>query len=97
MSDINWTAEFTAINCYKDLLEPCSYSINIDFNDQSQEEQDPYTAFGRIRSLIKDLYQDAIFISVTNPLLPTLHKKFTSRLITMPYNPSNFAVGLVTW
>ena len=97
MSDISWTAEFTAINCYKDLLEPCTYTISIDFDDQSQEEQDPYTAFGRIRSLIKDLYQDAIFVYIANPLLPTLHKKFSSRIVTMPYAPSNFAIGLVTW
>jgi len=97
MSDISWTTEFTAINCYQDLLEPCTYTISIDFDDQSQEEQDPYTAFGRIRGLIKDLYQDAIFIYVANPLLPTLHKKFSSRIITMPYAPSNFAIGLVTW
>ena len=97
MSDISWTAEFTAINCYKDLLEPCTYSITIDFNDQSQEEQDPFIAFGRIRNLIKDLYQDAIFVYVGNPLLPMLHKKFTSRIVTLPYAPSNFVVGLVTW
>jgi len=97
MSDISWTAEFTAINCYRDIIEPCNYTISIDFNDQSQEEQDPFTAFGRIRYLMKELYQDAIFVYVANPLLPILHKKFSPRIITMPYAPSNFAIGLVTW
>ena len=97
MSDVSWQAEFTAINCYKDVLEPCSYNISIDFNDHSQEEEDPYTCFGRIRNLIKDLYQDAIFVYVANPLLPTLHKKFSSRIVTLPYAPSNFVIAVVTW
>jgi hypothetical protein len=97
MSATTWTASFTAINCFKDLLEPCDYHISIGFNDESVNEEDPYTAFGRVRSLIKDLYQDAIFVYIGNPMLPTLHKKFKSRIVTLPYQPSNLIVGVVTW
>ena len=97
MSTTTWSVSFTAINCFKDLLEPCSYHISIGFNDESVNEEDPYTAFGRVRSLIKDLYQDAIFVYVGNPMLPTLHKKFKSRIVTLPYQPSNLIIGVVTW
>jgi hypothetical protein len=97
MSTTAWTASFTAINCFKDLLEPCDYHISIGFNDESLNEEDSYTAFGRVRSLIKDLYQDAIFVYIGNPMLPTMHKKFKSRIVTLPYQPSNLIVGVVTW
>jgi hypothetical protein len=97
MSEVTWQTQFTAINCYKDFLEPCSYSITIGFNDESLNEEDPHTAFGRVRSLIKDLYQDAIFVYVGNPLLPTLTKKIKSRVVTLPYQPSNLIIGIVTW
>lgn len=97
MSDVTWQTDFTAINCYKDILEPCSYSITIGFNDESLNEEDPHTSFGRVRSLIKDLYQDAIFSYVANPILPTFTKKLKSRIITLPYQPSNLIIGIVTW
>jgi len=97
MSDVSWNVNFTAINCFKDFLEPCDYTISIGFNDESINDEDPHTSFGRMRSLIKDLYQDAIFVHVENPLLPTLHKKFKSRIITLPYQPNNFIIGVVTW
>lgn len=97
MSEVSWTVNFTAINCFKDFLEPCSYNISIGFNDESISDEDPHTAFGRIRSLIKDLYQDAIFVHLENPLLPVLNKKFKSRIITLPYQPNNFIIGVVTW
>jgi hypothetical protein len=97
MSDVTWQTNFTAINCYKDFLEPCSYSITIGFNDESLNEEDPHTSFGRVRRLIKDLYQDAIFVYVGNPLLSTLTKKIKSRIVTLPYQPSNLIIGIVTW
>ena len=97
MSEVSWNVNFTAINCFKDLLEPCNYTISIGFNDESINDGDPHVAFGRVRSLIKDLYQDAIFVNVDNPLLPVFNKKFKSRIITLPYQPNNFIIGVVTW
>jgi len=97
MSDISWSTNFTAINAFNDFIEPCSYTISIGFNDESINEEDPFIAFGRVRSLLKDMYQDAIFVNLENPLLPTLHKKFKSRIITLPYHPNNFIIGVVTW
>jgi hypothetical protein len=97
MSEISWSTNFTAINCFKDFIEPCSYTISIGFNDESINEEDPFIAFGRVRSFLKDMYQDAIFVNLENQLLPTLHKKFKSRIITLPYHPNNFIIGVVTW
>lgn len=97
MSAISWSTEFSAINCYRDVMEPCNYNINITFDDESLSPEDQATAFGRIRHLIKDLYQDAIFIWLGHPLLPTLHKKLNSKIVTLPFAPNNYCVGTTTW
>ena len=97
MSTISWSAEFSAINCYRDIMEPCNYTINITFDDEALTPEDQATAFGRIRHLIKDLYQDAIFIWLGHPLLPTLHKKLNTKLVTLPFAPNNYCVGTTTW
>jgi hypothetical protein len=97
MSEISWKTNFTAINCFDGYIEPCLYTIDIAFNDHADNEDDQYTAFGRMRMVIKELYEDATFIHLKNPLLDILHKKFKSRIVTLPYAPSNFVIGAVTW
>jgi len=97
MSTISWSAEFSAINCYAKIMEPCNYNINITFDDESLTPEDQATAFGRIRHLIKDLYQDSIFIWLGHPLLPTLHKKLDTKLVTLPFAPNNYCIGVTTW
>ena len=97
MSEISWKTNFTSINCFDGVIEPCTYTIDIAFNDHSENEEDQYTAFGRMRMIVKDLYEDATFINFDNPLVATLHKKFKSRIVTLPYIPSNFVIGAVTW
>jgi hypothetical protein len=53
--------------------------------------------FGRIRSLIKDLYQDGLFISLDNPLLPILKTKTKQMTVTFPTVPNDLMVSLATW
>jgi hypothetical protein len=53
--------------------------------------------FGRIRSLIKDLYQDGLFISLDNPLLPILKEKTKQLTVTFPTVPNDLMISLATW
>ena len=97
MSNIDWTAEWSSINCYKNEIEPCNWQITASFNDESLSMDDQAIAFGRMRYLIKELYHGSIFIYNVNPLLQTFHKKLDTRLITLPFVPNNYAVAAITW
>jgi len=97
MSTITWNAEFSAITCYNNVLDPVNFNISISFDDETSQSDDQTTAFGRIRHLIKDLYQDAVFIWLGNPTLPLLHKKFDNKIVTLPFAPTNYSIGVATW
>jgi hypothetical protein len=70
---------------------------NVAFNDESLNFEDQAIAFGRMRYLIKDLFQDSLFISLENPLLQTFHKKLDSQIVTLPFAPNNYAVAAMIW
>ena len=97
MSSISWNAEFSAITCFGNVMEPANFNITISFDDESVNPDDQTIAFGRIRHLIKELYQDAIFCWLGNATLQTLHKKFDTKLVTLPFAPNNYCIGVTTW
>jgi hypothetical protein len=97
MTDMSWSSTWSCCSVIDDYIGPCYYDISISFEMLTTDTSEQTVVFGRIRSLIKDIYQDALFIGMDNPLLPMFKKKTKQLIITFPTVPNDLTVSLATW
>ena len=97
MTDMSWSSTWSCCSVIDEYIGPCYYEANISYEMLTTDNWEQTVVFGRIRSLIKDLYQDGLFISLDNPLLPILKKKTKQMTITFPTVPNDLMVSLATW
>jgi hypothetical protein len=97
MTDLSWTADWTCTNIIDDYIGPCHYEITLTFDMNAESILEQTVAFGRIRSLIKEIYQDSVFISMDNPLLPILKNKTKQLITTFPMNATDAVICAITW
>lgn len=97
MTDMSWSSTWSCCSVIDEYIGPCYYEANISFEMLTNDNWEQTVVFGRIRSLIKDLYQDGLFISLDNPLLPILKTKTKQMTVTFPTVPNDLMVSLATW
>jgi hypothetical protein len=97
MTDMSWSSTWSCCSVIDEYIGPCYYDTTISFEMLTNDSREQTVVFGRIRSLIKDVYQDAVFIGMDNPLLQVFKKQTKQQTITFPQVPNDLMVSLITW
>jgi hypothetical protein len=97
MADMSWTGHWTCTTVIESKIIPTYYDVKINFQMLAEDLWEQTVTFGRMRTLIKEIYKDSIFISMDDPLLPILRRKTDQLITTLPKNPTDSLISLVTW
>lgn len=97
MGDLSWTTTWTCSNVLDEYIGPCSYTVTLNFDMDAETTYEQGVAFGRISSLFKEIFQNSVFISMHNPLLPILKKKTKQIIVTFPREPTDAVIAALAW
>lgn len=97
MATLSWSVEWTCTNILQEYIGPCKYNVTIHFEMEEDSTHEQTVAFGRISSLFKEIFQNSVFISLDNPLLPTLKKKTKQIIATFPKEPTDSVIAAIIW
>ena len=93
MNGLKWESCFTPAVFLEQHICTVEYNAIINFNVEPEYPiYEHEVAIARCKFLL-DIFDSAVFISINNPFLPTLHKKTRSYLVTLPEEPIDCVIA----
>ena len=97
MTDISYTAKWDCVIALEDWLSANFYTCKLNFDIETDNGEHQNIAFERTKVMIEALFQNSLFISLDNPLLPVFAKKTKQKIITLPNEPLDIIVAAVIY
>lgn len=92
----NWTGSWNGTILLENALLPNEWTISIDFDSNTDDAYQEQIAFERVRYIIEESYENAMFINVENDWLGKLHDKIDVHKISLPDEPVDNVIAAAT-
>jgi hypothetical protein len=97
MTDLSYKVKWNSVIALEDYINPNKYTVKIHFDIVTDSGNEQNVAFELCEVFIKAILDNAILISLDNPLLPILKKKTKQRIVTLPTEPLDLVVAAMLY
>jgi hypothetical protein len=97
MTDLSYSCKWDSVIALDDWLGSNRYKCKVYFDIETDDGEQQNIAFERCKILMEAIFNQGLFISMTNPLLQILAKKTKQKIITLPTEPLDVILAAVLY
>ena len=93
---MTWTGKWNGICVVDKFIQPCNYTMSVDFDTTDDDVSHQHTAFSRIKFFVEQVLHESIVISMDSVFLPAF-KNSQSNVICLGNEPVDVTLATVLW
>jgi len=97
MTDLSYECEWDSVIALDDWLGSNHYKCEVYFDIETEDGDQQNIAFERCKIMMQSIFEQALFISMSNPLLQVLAKKTKQKIIALPTEPLDVIMAAVLY